>query len=329
MQETLTNSELATYQDCPKKWDFKFRQMLDPIKDSKNGPLFFGSSLHKGLEIFFNESIDKAVIYITETYDAAIKEYENDEAVVEELKEHKNMLTQMLAMYAPIADYDGKIKVVNVEKEGVVRIGNINKRPLDYRFKLDQLVRYNGSFWIREYKSAQRIDNGYIENLMLDNQVSRYIYAAEKAFGIKIDGIIYEIFLKAVPEKPQILKSGKLSKYLTANITYETYLQAIKENNLPEEEYNEQLTLLKEKGNPFFRREFVMRNADDRKQTEKDLLILSKVLRSKEIPIYKCPSRDCGWKCAFRDLCIEDNEGTRGMYKIREAYHPEYNKQGA
>jgi len=323
----ITNSELATYQQCPKKWDLKYPQMLTTQKDSKNNPLFFGSTMHLALEKFFKEGIIHSIDFITLTYDETIKEYGDDERIIEDLKEHKDLMLEMIAMYAPIAnEYNGQvIEVRDIEKEGKIQIGKINNRPLYYRFKIDQLVWFNNAWWIREYKTASRIDNSYIENLMLDNQVSRYIYAAEKAFGIKIAGIIYEVFVKAKPEKPKLLKSGELSKSLTTNITYDTYLQAIKENNLNEADYNEQLTILKEKGNPFFYREFIMRNAKDLQNTKDDLLALSKILRQRnKIPTYKCPSRDCGWKCEFRQLCIDDNDGTRSMYVKREKYHPEY-----
>lgn len=140
-------------------------------------------------------------------------------------------------------------------------------------------------------------------------------------------GVIYEIFRKGYPQEPKVLKNGSLSQDSRQNTTYELYLSKIKELGLNEADYFDMLQLLKTKDNTFYRREIVLRNATDKQQTSDNLYTLASVMSTRP-PIYPCPSRDCGWKCAYRNLCIEDTDTVRQTsFKVRDQYHSEYEQK--
>jgi hypothetical protein len=322
MKRVFTNSEFSAYQDCPQKWDFKYRQMLEPNRESDL--LSFGRIVHYGLEQLFKAGLDCALANVVKEFTKA--NYDDFEVLNAQMK----IAEHILIMYSKIIEQD-EFKVVEIEKEYMVSIPTLrgnNSNKFEYKFKLDQLLsKPNGKLLIREFKTANTIDSGYLENLMLDEQINRYIWAAEKALGQEIEGVVYDVFRKAVPKKPALLKNGTLSQDKRQDTTYQLYLQTIKDNGLNENDYSEILELLKNKGNSFFHREIILKNASEKEKTAERLYILASTM-SANPPIYKCPSRDCSWKCAYRNICIEYNDdAVNALFHKRDAYHPEYAAQ--
>jgi len=336
-KRTFTHSELANYQDCPKKWWFKYDQLLDtPKPDNK---LTFGKLIHEALDTFYKtNNMESAIIAFIEKCNAVIKAEDNEERQ-EEMLELKTTGISMLKMYKDFAIMHDDFKVIYSEIAEIVPISTPSGRQstaYEYAFKCDQIIEWNGNLWIHEFKTAASIGDGYLENLVLDEQMSRYAFGCEKKFGKEITGIIYSILRKKIPTIPEKLvqkekKDGtlpplKLSKDKRIDTTTEVYLKAIKDNGLNPDDYAEILEMLENKGNTFIVREVVLRNAREKEECEQRLWTLCKTLNT-DAPIYKCPSRDCGWKCPYRILCIEDTPEARSAFIVRKKYHPEYEEK--
>jgi CRISPR/Cas system-associated exonuclease Cas4 (RecB family) len=324
MKREFTHSELATYQDCPQKWLFKYAQKLAPQRTGKN--LAFGKVFHSALAAFYLAGLPAAL----DLFQKEITEFIQGSAPeeIENLRQLETLGISMLSMYAEFAKAHDDFEIVEMEVPHTVPIitaaGN-KSNAFEYTYTCDQLVRRNKQLWIHEFKTAEIIDANYISNLVLDEQMSRYQWATEKMFGEPVAGSIYTILRKKMPNVPEILKKGGLTQRKDIDTTHDIYLDSINRNGLNPADYAEILEILRAKGNTFIVREPVLRNERERKECEQRLYTLAKTINT-DAPIYKCPSRDCTWKCDYRSLCIEDTAELRTTFGIRPDYHPEHSK---
>ena len=323
----FTNSEFSSYQQCPYMWMLKYKEMLEPNR--KSDKLTFGSLLHSALEIFYKENPAAAITWATNEINKELALPANDVERVSILEEQKELITSMLNMYIDFTKND-KHKMIEMEFQGRVPIEAPSGRAssvYDYVFKLDGLLEIDNQLWIKEYKSASTIDSRYLENLQLDEQINRYIYGVEKMLGRKVAGVIYDIFRKKVPSIPKMLANGSLSKDMKIDTTYQVYKDTIDMLGYDSEDYKEILEMLEKKGNTFIYRVPIYRNDREKKETKERMYNLAKTMNV-DTPIWKCPSRDCGWKCDYRSLCLDpDSSMKETNYRIREKYHPELNNE--
>ena len=324
----FTNSELSNYQHCPQKWWFNYNQLLSP--NYPKDCLVFGILIHECLDMYYSKNKDiKAVLgYIKDTIMEQIDQC-SDEVKIQSYGEMLNLAQSMLQMYHQFAIINDDFEVIESENSHIVPVVTNTGRAsnaFDYKFRLDQLVKRKDQLWIHEFKTALMIDKNYISNLMLDEQMSRYIWAMEKHLNKKIEGVIYSVLRKKIPVKPEILKKGGLSLRKDIDTTYDIYLNAIKEKNLEIDPYRQMLAILHNKGNTFVMREMVLRNQREKNECEERLYTLCKTLNT-DAPVYKCPDRDCTWKCDYRSLCIEDTPEARSLFKKRDVLHPEYKEE--
>ncbi len=78
----------------------------------------------------------------------------------------------------------------------VLRVIGIEER-LAVGGKVDGVVRLGGEYFLLEHKTAATIDASYLERLWTDFQVTLYTHYIEKALGISIAGILYNVLVKA------------------------------------------------------------------------------------------------------------------------------------
>ena len=326
MKRNFTNSELSAYQDCPFKWYFKYDQKLTPGREQNK--LSFGRIMHEALHLFYAKNYETANAYLETQHNDALQNAGDDEQVAE-IEQSRLLMKGMLLNYGVFAKAHDDFKVVELETQHTVPIiapsGNKSSQ-FEYSFKPDQVIERNGGLWLHEFKTAATIDTNYVSNLVLDEQMSRYTWALEKATGKTVEGAVYSILRKKLPVIPEILKNKSLSKAKNIDTTYDVYLSTINANGLNVADYQEILDILKAKGNSFIIREVVLRNKREKSECEKRLYTLCKTL-STDAPVYKCPGRDCTWKCDFRILCVEDNPEARATFKTREDYHPELKQE--
>jgi hypothetical protein len=63
--------------------------------------------------------------------------------------------------------------------------------------KVDGIVRIGDEHFLLEHKTAAGVDAGYLERLWTDFQITVYAYYVEKALGIRVAGVLYNIIIKA------------------------------------------------------------------------------------------------------------------------------------
>ena len=60
----FSNSELATYRRCKRKWYFGSYRQLQLKREQRHGAARLGTRVHDGLEILYNTNLEDALAYI-------------------------------------------------------------------------------------------------------------------------------------------------------------------------------------------------------------------------------------------------------------------------
>ena len=321
MKRIITHSECQTFQDCPKKWWFKYDQRLSVERPKL--ALSIGKIVHS---LIAEHSLGAKVYPLTDEILTKIgKVSEDAESAQENIGLIESMIKQYLSL--PLEATFDEIEV----RHSVPLFAPSGRASTkwEYEFTPDALLDIGGQKWLHEIKTAATIDSAYVANLILDEQISRYAWAMEQALECEIVGVVYTILKKKVPSAPNVLKNGQLSKDKNQDTTYELYSAALDRLCLPHELYRDMLDMLQTKGNTFIYREKLYRSKKEKVECAERLHNICRAM-SQGI-IYKCPGPQCQWKCDYRPICIEDTPEARSAYTIRpeEQYHQENTKEVA
>jgi len=347
----LSTTERQEFKECRRRWDFASlsRQGIEPNRPAV--ALWFGTGIHHALEMlyqrraefgadpaYFGEMSDYDYVQKTwlDWYDAELKRLEESQTVLwdeqkQALEETRDLGQKMLANYeawSSVADYKdstGFKRVLYTEREFAVIIPDETGKP--YHFtdgsgqvwemwlvgRLDMVVEdFDGRIWVLDHKTSKdRLDE---EILILDDQMTLYLWAAQQILQKPIEGCYYNVLRKKLPVVPQVLASGKgLSKAKSIDTTYEVYLQAIEENGFDPADYEDILDHLANKKTGFFERVKVRRNQHDLAMAGR-MLLLEAIDMLNDPYIYTNPTWDCKWKCDYKDLCLAMNRNDDVAY---------------
>jgi hypothetical protein len=321
----IRGSEASTFQRCRLKWKYSWVDKLKPKRP--NGKLWFGTLFHKYLE----------VLYKTDNYLEATSEWinvfhETDTSRMEqvELDELFNLLSKVSFNYDR-KWYDENTKQRTIATELTFRIPYND--DLMYYGTIDRIyLDEDNRLWFTDYKTVASLDQ-YEDNAEMDRQISRYWWAIQKlkegegevlegqdwvtslgsrlfiaGQGKEIAGFVYDIIKKDYPHPPEVLKKGDLSKAKNQKTSYDLYLQALNDNNLHIDAYQDILDYLKTKPDGFFRRVQVFRTQGE---VDASLDELAEVAKDMVNPrMYRHITKDCSWDCDFKGLCQASMDGS-------------------
>jgi hypothetical protein len=186
--------------------------------------------------------------------------------------------------------------------------------PVCYHGTMDRMVvdRY-GRWWILDYKTAKGADTRKLDT---DDQISAYCWAAEQRFQHPIYGFIYLQLTKDVAKPPKRLKDGTLSVDKKQKTTYALfkdeviadYGEVAKAPNKVIEMLNHLADIEEPEGDRFIRWDFVVRNEAQKIATYNNIMAETKLMLTQDY-LFPNPTRDCGWDCPFREICIATDQG--------------------
>ena len=346
----LSTTERQEFKECRRRWDFSSlsRQALEANRPAI--ALWFGTGIHHVLEHLYqlrqtgtpadeHEFVDRTW---DEWVQSEFERIEKDAGVLwdeqkAELEQSVDLGRGMLHGYvdwSSVADFvepNGFKQVLYTEKEFAVWVPDQDGEP--YHFtdakgqvweiwlvgRLDLFVEdFDGRIWVVDHKTSKdRLDT---EILTLDDQMTMYIWAAQRILGREIAGCLYNVLRKKLPVVPKVLASGKgLSKDKSMDTTYDVYLQALDDNGFDPEDYAEYLQMLKNKDTGFFTRARVYRNQHEIAMAGR-MLLLEAIDMLNDPYIYPTPTWDCRWKCDYRTLCVAMNRNDDMDYLLKTLY---------
>lgn len=289
---------------CPKKYEYHYIRRIRPRREDDR--FLLGRAVHVFLEHYYGAQLDN-IATKDEAFQYAFgkfREYVTQNFPTDDQAfEQADLAEGMIKHYHSWAKIHDNFTVVGTEIPFEVPV--LQSTNLVGIF--DGIVEMGGKYWILEHKTASQINTRHV---LRDKQVSMYVSAA-RMLGIPVEGVIYNTLRKGLPQKPALLKKGGLSRSLSNNITYESYLEAIEEHGLSPEDYQEQLNVLKERENPFFHREFVPRTEGNDDQVWEDVQkteeLRAILVKNNIFP--RNDTKDCAWDCPYAELCLAEFEG--------------------
>lgn len=262
-----------------------------------------------------------------------------------ELEESVKLGSGMLEGYVAWAqkedsrDDTGFKEVLYTEKEFAVWVPDENGEP--YHMvdgsgqvweiwlvgRLDMVVKdFDDRIWVLDHKTSKdRLD---ADILILDDQMTMYLWAAQQILKVPLEGCYYNVLRKKLPKEPTMLKAGGLSKAKDQDTTYDVYMQAILDNGLDPADYEGILDILANKRTAFFERVKVRRNSHEIAMAGR-MLLLEAIDMLNDPYIYPSPTRDCKWKCDYKDLCLAINRNDDVEYLKNALFRKREKEEGS
>lgn len=95
-----------------------------------------------------------------------------------------------------------RIQVLAVEQPFNVQLGNIDGEHTSGRF--DQIVRWNGKIYGRDFKTSSKEGMFYQRGLDPNDQFTRYTYAEQKLAGQRVEGQLIEVLYNSKTKGPLV-----------------------------------------------------------------------------------------------------------------------------
>jgi hypothetical protein len=187
-----------------------------------------------------------------------------------------------------------------------------------FQGKFDGIVEDEYGRWLMESKSHKTIpDDAY---RFMDIQTARYVWALNKlgTYG-QLTGILWNYLSTTLPKRPQITKTGRLSRRKIRTDVL-TFVSALKEYNLDPRDFRDDIIRLKGR-NDFFRRERVpIQDRVVERLVKEGVVIADRMERGNFV---RNIGRHCSFSCSYQDLCIADLYGGNTKLLIKSKYHKE------
>ncbi len=178
----ISHSKASTARQCWKKYDFKYNYGLKP--KHIHPKLHLGKIYHNALHLRnTGADNDEVVEYIDTTYNDIINESELTDK--EDLILGQYIVKGMFLSY-PYNTSEWEEFVPEEELEVPLCPG------VDFRGRVDGRVKWNGHWWVWEYKTTGMHERMFRERSDSSGQATGYVYAARKAFGEDFAGVYYD-----------------------------------------------------------------------------------------------------------------------------------------
>lgn len=273
---------------------------------------------------------------------------------LDEFQKHYDLGVGMMTFYKEYAAKNDTFAVIAAEHDFSVPLGldvpvipgpgqeTLTTKPVHYRGRMDLVIQdlETGQYGIMDHKTAAPADGEeYIKKLVKDEQVTSYVWAAEREAEIydleykQIDFVLYNTLWKVYPREPDIttvtknFPEGRPSIDRNKPTTAALWYQAIKDRNLDWWVENDEKAaayaqwLLDTGDGLFVRRDIVRRNRYEVQSAGSRILDEVHDMLSPDLRIY--PNPTAHWsciRCAFRDPCIGRDDGSDWQEMIDNNY---------
>jgi hypothetical protein len=290
----LSNSRAKTFRRCEKQFEFKYVLGLKP--KSRALALERGSWLHRLLEVHYDGGDWRAEHKkLSDEFNSLF--IEEREELGDLPAECERIMLSYIMNYKDDPDY---YRVLDTELDEIITLPN----GLKFRMIIDKIVEEpDGGIWIVDYKTVKNFLPP--DFMLLDAQLARYFWGAEK-FGFKpLRGIIFDEICTKPPTLPEVLKDGSLSLRKNIQCDYMTYYREIKRRGLDVKPYLPHLRYLKAQNHKWFRRTPLAKDRPLVRQQMRELIMTAREMRKAEElgQFPRTPMKDCRWDCSFLEPC--------------------------
>ena len=306
----ISQSKLKTFRRCPKQYEYKYIEVLEPTR--KSVPLALGNWIHSMLEAHY-----KGEDWL-ETYGELTHKFNG---FLAEEKEHYGDLpgisARLMNGYMDFWEEEDKnLEIISVEEDFEVDIG----KGLLFKFKPDMIVKdkRDGVISCWDHKSNKTLPDTEWRNT--DIQSTLYLWALNQ-LGIKVDQFIFNYIRTKPPTVPRMTKAGRMSK-VKIETDYPTLKSFIEENDLViDDNLQTWLDNLKANSN-FYKRISIAKPQLLTNTMIEELYSTATMINfmdsDDDLAYYRVLNKACDWDCSFQDLCNADLMGSPQANQIRK-----------
>lgn len=336
-----STTERQDFKFCRRQWDFASPSRQGYEKKQSHEALWMGTGIHHVLELFYREGaevveewnkwVDSELERLTDLVPERMREEFLKRS--EEVRILGEGMLENYAIWSLKADNSEDIgfkEILSVEKEFQVPVrdadGNVARWTdregtvweIHLVGRLDMLVEdFYGRIWLLDHKTSK--DKLDPEHLLMDDQMTIYIWAVQQILGKPIEGAYYNVLRKKLPTIPKELKAGGLSQDKSMDTTLEVYMAEIEKLGLDPADYTKMIDILSNKPSTFQQREKVRR-------TPYEIALAGRLLLYEGIDmlnqpfIYPNPNWDCKWRCDYKELCLAMNRNDDIEWMLESMY---------
>lgn len=282
----INQSRWKSYQDCDRLYAWLYVINIMPRRPRTY--LLFGTAVHWAMEQAHllggsEEAFERATKGAVELFERSVKGlggplFDDDRAKIDDARK---MLPSIVSAYRQHYEAKGTVwKPLGTEMELDVEVGEDSHIRLVG--KIDNLVNFMNGLWLVDYKTMNKLDMREFMKYELDVQLTAYIYGGTKQLSMQS---------MSKGGKPIVIRGAIIDGIVKTQV-------------------------------PQFHREMFVRTIDDLRDFEQEF-----VEKAREIAIkHRRVQNGENWKtvfpkntnhcpayggCAFRDLCVRDNETRR------------------
>lgn len=298
----FSTTERQQFRRCRRawKWGGKSQGNLEPR--GKAPALDFGSALHEALAAYHLNGDNPVAIFLHSEAAAKLSE-DMRELGIGMLEHYKAWNATQEPLEFLVAEYPFEVQLPGTDH---IYSGIVDGVAKDVR----------GNIWLVEHKGYSQLAS--LQRLMLDDQVTSYMWAIKETLGIPLAGVLYNQLKKKLPVVPRILKNGGLSA-ITQDMTYDSVLGSIRANGLNPDDYTDLLLGLYRRSNPFFKRDFLTRNATSLANIQERITMEASEMSNPDLPIYPNIGFECD-RCPFFNPCLALEDGADPDYLLTRLY---------
>jgi len=321
----IDHSETTAWKQCRQRHYFQYILKLEPKKPQLE--LLLGTAVHYALERFhgYGEDILLAFDVAFNTAYADLQTgYVLNEREVQELANLNLLGDAMLQHYHKqwVASPD----FTYVVSEFAFRVP-IPGTGGFFKGRTDGIVQDTyGDYWVIEHKTATTFPSP--EYFALDEQSLKYQWALQQIIssgGIEaipqdaiLKGWCYNGLLKAVPQRPPLLKSGEKLSVAKIKTTYDVYLDTINTHGFSPDDYQGILEQLAQQEDVFFLRKWFRRTRHELREIEQRLQVEYVEMKNGSF-VYPSPSKLCP-KYPYYEPCLETQRGGDVKFILKHMY---------
>lgn len=275
-------SKINSYVTCPYQHYLRYTEKWYPKQKSR--ALSVGSAMHECCEAYRKNKLDEFDFNITNEIDLKVW--------IEYYKKYSTIAKDYEFVFI---EKTFKCKSFIGIIDGLVR----NKRT--------------GKLWIYEMKSFSKMPNEF-DRLF---RPQPYIYYQQlKNKGIQVEGVVWEYVKSDLPQEPNLLKNGTLSKAINNNIIPETIISACEKNGLNISDYQDLIEQSKNNVANFFdvKERYITPEVAEKMFNEFNSIRCDGKNKKKHMNSVTCKM------CSYKDVCLAELTGADAEFILEENF---------
>lgn len=329
----IRTSDRILFKRCRRLWGWMSHLKQGRVLRESADYLWFGTGIHYALEDYHGLNLYE---HPARAFLAYVEACRQAGVLPGTWQEHQDLGITLMSYYAdqwlrhrhPLTTYE-RDGIPQVEVNGAIDLGvrTPDGRRVMYGFTMDRItIDDDGRIWIVEYKTAKQVRLFHFD---VDEQITSYMWAAWRLYGILPAGVIYQQFVKKAPSLPKVLSTGKISTDMRQPTSAALYSKLLEDmfgtvDAAPPENVialNKFRAMEDEDKDKFIIRHSIERNQAQLESFEKKIYLELEDITNPNLPLYPNATKDCEWMCPMQAACVAMDDGsdwekTLGDYSI-------------